>query len=339
MVRTLILIVSLCLIGAGVTLIVRDLQRSRRKTIDREPDAAAALEAAVATPATPRDVGALAATSTEAARVQRTPGNPATALPSTRGTSILEKQWGDIQPMVVAGVRKVNAVLSLAGLSLSPPGEPCWSYKKEGYGTYQRLMLGNESLARLRLELTQDGKLHAYVKAQASHHADLNGSASTPSANLTAAGTGDLLSACLKPAAAYMAQIAWTGDEGKTADNRSTTPLLDTITAAIEATNGAFAPADARLRPLSAQGWDGRTSRHRVELVVEVAMAEVARMHIERLAHEIEVAVGVREERLINLGRRRRIALEGMTTHALAELIAGCAWPSISYYREARRSA
>ena len=42
----------------------------------------------------------------------------------------------------------------------------------------------------------------------------------------------------------------------------------------------------------------------------------------------MEVAVGVREPQLIDLGRRRRIPVDGMTIHALAELIASCAWPA-----------
>ena len=74
--------------------------------------------------------------------------------------------------------------------------------------------------------------------------------------------------------------------------------------------------------------------RHRMTLSVEVNGDDVARMHIERLPHEMEVAVGVREPQLIELGRRRRIPVDGMTIHALAELIASCAWPAIARFRE-----
>jgi hypothetical protein len=344
MLRTLILIASMFLIGAGLSLIARDVRRSRRKVVPSERNSEAGAEATVEILVAPSEEGmAQIADAASDHRTQslladgdRKPARVPAALRSVERQPTIEKQWTDLQPMVVAGVAKVNAVLSLAGLSLSAPGEPCWSFKKEGFGTYRRLMLGSENLARLRLELSQDGKLHAYVTAQANHHADLNGAASTTLANLTAAGMGDLLSACLKPAAAYIARIAWKRDDARGGPAVS---VDDTITAAIAATNGAFAQADARLLPLAPAAWDGETQRHRMELVVEVDKAEVARMHIERLAHAIEVAVGVREARLIDLGRRRRIALEGMTTHSLAELIAGCAWPSIAHFREARRSA
>ena len=47
-------------------------------------------------------------------------------------------------------------------------------------------------------------------------------------------------------------------------------------------------------------------------------------------------AVGVRDAQMIGLGRRRRIPIEGMTIHSLAELIAGCAWPAIARFKDVR---
>jgi hypothetical protein len=74
-------------------------------------------------------------------------------------------------------------------------------------------------------------------------------------------------------------------------------------------------------------------------LSVEVGGSDAGCMHIERVAHEIEVAVGVGDQRLADLGRRRRLPVEGMTIHALAELIASCAWPAIARLVEARPQA
>jgi hypothetical protein len=45
----------------------------------------------------------------------------------------------------------------------------------------------------------------------------------------------------------------------------------------------------------------------------------------------------VREPQLASLGRRRRILLDGLTVHALAELIASCAWPVIARFKDTRR--
>ena len=109
------------------------------------------------------------------------------------------------------------------------------------------------------------------------------------------------------------------------------------VAAALEATNGALAQAGARLIPLAPAAWEAELRRYRMTLSVEVNGDDVARMHIERHPHEMEVAVGVREPQLIDLGRRRRVPVEGMTIHALAELIASCAWPAIERFRETRR--
>jgi hypothetical protein len=98
-------------------------------------------------------------------------------------------------------------------------------------------------------------------------------------------------------------------------------------------------PAGARLVPLSVPTWEDEIKHHRMTLSLEVNGSDVGRMHIERVAHEMEVAVGVADQSLIDLGRRRRIPVEGMTIHSLAELIASCAWPTIARVRETRPPA
>ena len=57
-------------------------------------------------------------------------------------------------------------------------------------------------------------------------------------------------------------------------------------------------------------------------------------MHIERIGEEIEVAVGLPDAQLAALGRRQRIPVSGVTTHAFAELVASCTWPAIAHYRD-----
>ena len=111
------------------------------------------------------------------------------------------------------------------------------------------------------------------------------------------------------------------------------------LRAALKATNGALAQAGARLVALAPAAWESELRHHRMALSVEVNGDDVARMHIERLPHEMEVAVGVREPQHAALARRRRIPVDGMTIHALAELIASCAWPAIARFRETRRQA
>jgi hypothetical protein len=111
------------------------------------------------------------------------------------------------------------------------------------------------------------------------------------------------------------------------------------VAAALQATNGALAQAGARLNPLAPAAFESELRHHRMTLSVEVNGDDIARMHIERHPHEMEVAVGVRDPHLVDLGRRRRVPIEGMAIHVLAELMASCAWPAIARFREATHRA
>ena len=249
----------------------------------------------------------------------------------------LEQQWSALQPAIAVGVERANALLAPVRLSIGPVGEPSWSYKNKGYGAYRRLLLAGESVAWLRLELFPDGQLRAGVKAHREDRAAINASADMPASGLDGDRAGAIFSQCLQPAAAYAARQMRDSDE--VASEQAWESVDALVGAALKATNGALAQAGARLIALAPAEWERDLRRHRMALSVEVNGDDVARMHIERLPHEMEVAVGVREPQLAALARRRRIPVDGMTIHALAELIASCAWPAIARFRETRRQA
>jgi hypothetical protein len=249
----------------------------------------------------------------------------------------LEQQWSALQPAIAAGVERTNAKLAPMRLLIGPVGEPSWSYKNRGYGAYRRILMAGESVAWLRLELFGDGQLRAGVKAHREDRATINASADTPAAGLDGNRASDLFSECLRPAALYAGGKIRDSDEE--ASDRAWQSVDALVAAALKATNGALAQAGARLIALAPAAWESDLRRHRMALSVEVNGDDVARMHIERLPHEVEVAVGVREPQLAALARRRRIPVDGMTVHALAELIAGCAWPAIARFKENRRQA
>ncbi len=361
MTSTLVLIASGILIGAGLSVIWRDVQRGRRKqafvlqrdlpSADAPRDQEAEITISSSKPSASagyadlmslvsgykpavdkRDTATLGEASSEPA------GSDRTAL------AAVEQQWSDLQPAVTAGIMQVNTVLSAAILSLGTPGKPSWSYKNRGYGTYRRLLLGEESLGWVRLELSQDDVLTVDIKAHKDAWSTINGKASAPAYGITATAISDLLSGCLKPAATRAAQIGSSGipangDVSAPADEAHWHDVDALVAAALRAANGALAQTGARLQPLAPAAWDAQLRRHRMTLTVEVDAADVARMQIERLPHEMEVAVGVRDAQMAGLGRRRRIPIEGMTTHSLAELIASCAWPAIARFKDVRRPA
>ena len=406
MTTALYLIISGVLIGAGISIVWRDMQRRRRGTFvsqrdtrrGAEPDVeitiahAAAPEAEIAiarllepdvettiphraepelppyavpppptptpSPRTSRGEGrgegqprtaALAAAphpnplpteewgeGTAAAVRKLAVGNDADQ-PRPGARLAIEQQWSTLQPAIAAGVERTNAVLAAVRLFIGPVGEPSWSYKNKGYGAYRRLLMAGESVAWLRLELLVDGQLRASVKAHKEDRATVNAVADVPAAGLDVDSASHLFSQCVQPAALYAAHQM--RDSDQVASEQAWEGVAALVAAALKATNGVLAQTGAQLIALAPAAWESELRRHRMALSVEVNGDDVARMHIERLPYEMEVAVGVREPQLADLGRRRRIPVDGMTIHALAELIASCAWPAIARFRETRRQA
>jgi hypothetical protein len=347
MTTTLVLIASGILIGAGISVICRDVLRNRRKlTFVLQRDLPAG------DPARKDDVE-ITISRTQKGGSQAyadlmslvSGGEPRSGKRETTGEAksdlaAIEQQWADLQPTIIAGVTQVNTVLSAAILTLGTQGKPSWSYKNRGYGAFRRLLLGEESLGWVRIELSPDGMLSVSLKAHKDTLAAINGTVSAPAAGITATAIADLLSGCLKPAATSAAHVTSTSEVRAAIpvpSEASWTDVDGLVEAALRAANGALVETGAKLQALAPAAWDPLLRRHRMALAVEVDSAEVARMQIERLPHEIEVAVGVRDAQMIGLGRRRRIPIEGMTTHALAELIAGCAWPVIARFKDTRR--
>ena len=349
MTTTLLLLLSGVLIGTGASLIWRDVYKKHRDAfvLPRDLQTEASPEPEVEITISQR---APAAPERGEARVQTVPahGQPrnvpaqidtsADAVLPAAHSSAAAAQWAALQPVLSAAVEQVNAVLAGAGVSVNAPGEPSWSMNR-GYGTYRRLLVGGESVAWLRIELAPGGQLCAGVKAHKEDLAAINATSSVSAEGLNTARASDLISECLKPAAGFAVQAAGGGNTEQWASEMAWKAINPVVVAALQAANGALAQAGARFVPLAMAAWAPDAGRHRMAISVEVFGNDAARMHIERIGEEVEIAVGVADARLASLGRRQRVLLQGMTTHALAELIASCAWPAIAYVRETQRSA
>lgn len=322
----LLLLLSAALIAAGVALVWRDVHRGRREPFllrTNRPAAASTdpeLEVTVAHRA-PEPVSRRPAASSAPP--------PAATAPEAA------PQWAPLQPVIAAAVDQVNAVLAAAGVEIGAAGEPSWSINRR-YGSYRRILLRGESVAWLRIEIdTGGGQLQAAVKAHKDDLAAVNASAQVSAPGLSVAGASDLLSECLKPAASFAMSAAAGGSTELWASETAWQAVEPAVTAALKAANGALAQAGARFVSIGTPAWLPDVQRHRLTVSVEVMDAEAARMHIERVGEDIEVAVGVPDAHLAHLGRRERLPVAGLTTHAVAELIAGCAWPAIAHVREA----
>ncbi len=340
MTTAILLIISGILIGAGISVIWLDGRKRRRGAFvsqrEAPPEADPEIEITIshvgADRAEPRPPRIEYPPPPGAFSMREKPPEPQAPVPPA-----LEQQWSALQPAIAAGVDNTNAVLASANLLINMAGDPSWSYRNRGYGAYRRLLLSGESLGWLRLELCADGQLRASVKAHKDDRSAINATAEVAAQGLTAARASELFARCLEPAVAFAARQR--NDHEEAASREAWASVDPVVSSALKATNGALAQAGAQLIALAPAAWEQDLRRHRMTLCVEVNGDDVGRMHIERLPHEMEVAVGVRDPQLMELGRRRRIPVDGMTIHGLAELIASCAWPAIARFRDNRRQA
>ena len=329
MTKVLLLILSAGLVAAGVALVWRDVHRRRRDAFLVRGDATAGHpEAEVVVARSAPDV--LMPRVAAGAAAGAADGTPP---PATSGLEPADR-WAALQAVIDPAVERVNGILGVAGVAIGAPGEPSWSLMKKGYGVHRRILIGGESVAWLRLELDGSGQVLASVKAHKDDHAAVNASASAAVHGLDVARASDLLSESLRPAAGFAVGSAGGSGIERWASETAWKEIDPLVAAALRAANGALGQAGARFLPVGTPAWAEDVRRHRLTVRVEVSNVDAARMHIERIGEEVEVAVGLADARLADLGRRQRVPLPGLTTHALAELIASCAWPAIVHGRE-----
>ena len=234
--------------------------------------------------------------------------------------------------------QRTNAVLAAVRLFIGPVGEPSWSYKNKGYGAYRRLLMAGESVAWLRLELLADGQLRASVKAHKDDRATVNAVADVPAAGLDVDRASDLFpSASSRPRSTPHTQMR---DSDQEASEQAWEGVDGTRCCRAEghqwcagAGGSAAHRACARRRgraSCAATAW--RCRWRSTATTWRACTSSGCRMRW-------RLPSGCASRSSPTLGRRRRIPVDGMTIHALAELIASCAWPAIARFRETRRQA
>jgi hypothetical protein len=262
----------------------------------------------------------------------------------------VEQRWAEMQPVIASAVETINATVAKIGITIGGPGEPNWSFKNRGFGTYRRILSDQQSLAWLRLELAPEGRLVCKVRAHRDDQAVLNCRVEAPSATLTEKAATDALARCVKPVSEY---VAWRVPQDSHAEPSmphaasAYTQQSDHATnhvagglqwsdvaqmaeAALLVVNGALIPADARLTVLADPARDAGLDRDRWPLAIEVNGRTIALMHIDRTGEMIDVAVGVADRNRLDLARFRQAQIGGLTAQSLAEMMASCAWPSIA---------
>src|SRR5262245_6821273 len=226
----------------------------------------------------------------------RKTGEAASAEPTVLDEAVqaaVVADWSALQPVLEAGVGKINSLLQQAAIAIAAPGDSAWSYKNHGFGAYRRILIGEESVAWLRLELAPDGVLHARVKAHKDDRSEINAASQAQANGMDATRPGEPLAECLQPLAAHMAKTQGPTNPPNLASAKAWEEIDAVVAAALTATNGALSQAGARLVPLDTPAWHTEVNGHRLPLAVEVYGKDVARMHIDHRGSEIEVSDGV----------------------------------------------
>lgn len=339
---TLLLLLSGVLIGTGIGLIWRDAQKKRRAAFVMQRDAQSEspahgdVEITISRPGQ-KEAGAPDIPARIAGKRATEPA-PVESLPEVMlDARTVTLRWESLQPVFADALRQVNLVLAAAGIEIGPPGSPSRSING-GYGANYRLLIAGENAGSLRVQVTVHDQVQARVKSHGRETAAINASSSAPAQALGSGRASDLLSEALKPAAAFALGKPAVADPEQQASGEAWQEVHPIVVLALDAAGGALSQAGSRFVTLEPPSWNAEARRHRMTVGIQVRQSEVARMHIERVASEMEVAVGLPDASLMQLGRRRRLAINGMTTHALAELIASCAWPAISHHTETQRA-
>lgn len=273
--------------------------------------------------------------------------------------------WSELHVRVAHALERAQARSSARGLEIDTVRQQLSRGAGDESGATFPVLIAEREEGWLRLELDFDGYLSARMtmlseQAASEHSIDRR----LAPGQQTDADIDRLVADCLAPlcarAAAELTRRAkvtalnsrdldassssLASESGtRVASERAWLETAPALAAALRATNGAFTQVDTRLIEIGKAQWDPAQRRHRLTLALMVAGEDAARVHVDRLPHELEISlagidagteVGSKE-----LGRRRRVPADGITVQALAELVAGCVWPTIARIRDRRSSA
>ncbi len=240
----------------------------------------------------------------------------------------VEKRWLAVAVELDNAVTEVNGVLAGVELQIGPAGESGWSFKNRGYGAFRRVLLNGRSIAWLRSELTNTGQLVFRTRSHAVEQALLNATSAVRAEGATMRAFLDGLSKTIRPAAEY---AAWNKPRQAAEAEASLDGWAEVATIATQALSiaaTAFREAGADIVEVSAPSWDAVASRHRWPLSMKVGGNTIGRVNIDLVRRALEVSVD--EPDRLDLARRQAIDTLGLTPHALAEVIANCAWPTVA---------
>ena len=246
----------------------------------------------------------------------------------------MESRWHALDTVIAGAVHRVNEALAPVALTIDAAGKPSWSYKNRGFGTHRRIRIENTSTAWLRIELNAARQVLFKLRAHRAEQALVNATTEAVADGLGETTATDAVARCMSAIAQYAAWSVPRAEADRDASAALWTEFAPLAHAALDTANVALAQADIALVPLSTATFDSEVRRFRWPLSVTFGTETIALMYVERDPDAIEISVGGVDRTRIPPGQRRRVDVNGLTPHGLAEQMALAVWPSVTNIRQ-----
>lgn len=242
------------------------------------------------------------------------------------------ESWSRLEPRIDETVAAVNAVLNDVDINIARSGQNGWSFNNRGFGAFRRVFLAGESVAWLRMELTNDSRFICALRSHGDEKSALNANEAVSARALSSQRIADLISASMQPITKFAARSA-----SRTLNSRDIAQNLweeseMLVTQALESAGTALEESGSSLEVPESAKWDSTNKRFRLKVRVLFQKDLVANLYIDRpTPKHIECIAVPTGDGGTQSAQRQREDIEGLETLPLAEILVNCAWPSIEH--------
>lgn len=240
--------------------------------------------------------------------------------------------WSRLEPRVEETVQAINSVLYDVGIVIAPAGQNGWSFNNRGYGSFRRVLLGGESVAWLRMELTSDNRFICALRCHGDEKSALNADESVSAIALSDQRIASLISASMQPITKFAARSSSKNVSEQDIAKNLWLESQKLVGEALTSAAVALEESGSDLEVFEDARWDEASRRYRLgvrvmhnaELVANLYVDRPTAEHIECLVVPVGSAAGLAVQ-------RERLAVAGLQMLELAEAFVNCVWPSIEH--------
>jgi len=253
------------------------------------------------------------------------------ARPEAVRNAHAEVRWRQMATMLDRAVITVNEVLAAADVAIGPAGEPGWSFKNRGFGTFRRVRVAGASTAWLRLEIMSDGQIEATLRAHDEVRSFLNQRDRLDAAAATDQSAADLVASVFARVAEYSGRNIPQRQNAEEQARQDWEAIADLIAGAIGLASAAIAASRGRIVQAGAPTWDPDHRRFYIMAPVLADELPLGQLGLARGAAEIDCVLIARPGLPHEATRRALVPTSGLTVEILAQNITDCIVPALAY--------